>query len=211
MTDILLALVMLLDFALLGSGRIGVLIRLAALQGMLIAALALLAALGPDGHGARIAVLATLAFVVKGFLIPAWFQRILVQLRIKREVEPFIGYTASLLLMAAATIGAIAACSALPLAEAHRRLAAAALTTVCAGLLILITRRKAITQGLGYLTLENGISLFGLSLIGGVPFLVETTLLLDLVAGCFLMAIVMQSIHRTFTTLDTRHLTALRE
>lgn len=211
MSEILLALVVLLNFALLGSGRIGILIRLAALQGMLIAALALLAALGPQGHGWRAGALAALACIVKGFVVPGLFQRVFDQLRMRREVEPFIGFTLSLLLMAAATIGAAAIGNALPLAEGDRRLAAAALATVCAGLLLLITRRKAITQGLGYLTLENGISLFGLSLIGGVPFLVETTLLLDLVAGCFLMVIVMQSLQRTFTTLDTRRLTALRE
>jgi len=210
MVDLILALVMLLNFALLGSGRIRVLIRTAALQGMVIAALPL--ALGHE-HSTRGVVLALIALVIKGFVIPAILLKAFDRLNIRREVEPFIGYSASLLLVALGTAGGVLIGRNLPLAPEHagKLAVAASLATVFAGFLLLITRRKAITQATGYLILENGISVFGLTLVGGVPFLVETTLLLDLVAGVFVMVIVMNHIHRAFTTLDTRHLTSLKE
>lgn len=212
MVDLLLALVMLLNFALLGSGRIRVLIRTAALQGIVISALPL--ALGHE-LGVRGVVLAGIALVVKGFVVPAVLLTAFDKLRIRREVEPFIGFIPSLLLCALGTACAVLIGRHLPLAPAHAHAGglavAASLSTVVAGFLLLITRRKAITQATGYLILENGIGIFGLTLVGGVPFLVESTLLLDLVAGVFVMVIVMNHIHREFTTLDTRHLTSLKE
>ena len=210
MVDLILALVMLINFALLGSGRIRVLIRLAALQGMVISALPL--ALGHE-HETRGIVLAIVTLVVKGFVVPAVLMRAFDRLRIRREVEPFIGFVTSVMLCALGTAGAMIVGLHLPLAPAHAGslAVAASLATVFAGFLLLITRRKAITQATGYLILENGISVFGLTMVGGVPFLVETSLLMDLVAGVFVMVIVMNHIHREFTTLDTRHLTALKE
>jgi hydrogenase-4 component E len=210
MVDLLLALVMLLNFALLGSGRIQVLIRIAALQGMVISALPL--AIGHE-HSLRGILLALVTLAVKGFVIPAVLLSAFHKLSIRREVEPFLGFVSSLLLGAAGTAFALLVGRHLPLAPEHAGslAVAAALATVVTGFLLLITRRKAITQALGYLILENGISVFGLTLVGGVPFLVETTLLLDLVAGVFVMVIVMHHIYRAFTTLDTRLLSALKE
>lgn len=210
MIDLLLALIMLLNFALLGSGRIRVLIRTAAMQGAVISLLPL--ALG-HGHGVRAVILALVALVVKGLVVPALLLRAFDRLAIKREVEPFISFTASLMLVALGTAFAVFVGRHLPLAPADVGSLAvpASLATVMAGFLLLITRLKAITQATGYLVLENGIAIFGLTLVGGIPFLVETTLLLDLVAGVFVMVIVMNHIHRAFTTLDTRHLTALKE
>lgn len=210
MVDLLLALIILLNFAMLGSGRIRVLIQTAALQGVVISALPL--ALGHE-HTLRGVVLALVTLAVKGFVIPAVLLSAFDRLKIRREVEPFISYAASLLLVALGTAAAVLVGRQLPLAPEHAGslAVAAALATVTAGFLLLITRRKAITQATGYLILENGISIFGLTLVGGVPFLVETTLLLDLVAGVFVMVIVMNHIHRAFTTLDTRQLTALKE
>lgn len=210
MTDLLLALVMLINFVLLGSSRIRILIRAVALQGMAISALPLL---GHEAHNLRAIILAVVALAVKGFVVPHLLLRAFDNLRIKREVEPFIGFVASLLLCALGTGFALLVGSGLPLAPGHADTLAvpAALATILAGFLLLITRRKAITQAAGYLVLENGISAFGLMLVGGVPFLVETGLLLDLAASVFVMVIVMNHIQREFTTLDTRHLTALKE
>ena len=210
MIDLLLSLIMLLNFALLGSGRIRVLIHTAALQGVVISSLPL--ALGHD-LDLRGVLLAAVALVIKGLVVPWMLLRAFEKLKIRREVEPFIGFVPSLLLLALGTAGAMTVGRYLPLAPAHAGslAAAAALATVVAGFLLLITRRKAITQATGYLVLENGISTFGLTMVGGIPFLVETGLILDLMAGTFVMVIVMNHIYREFSTLDTRHLTALKE
>lgn len=210
MTEFILALVMLTNFLLLGSGRIKVLIQTAALQGVVISALPLL-----GGHelGLRMFILTAVTLLVKGLLIPSLLLGAFGRLRIKREVEPFIGYVSSLLLCAVGTGFAMLIGRSLPQTAGHASALAvsASLATVFTGFLLLITRRKAITQAAGYLVLENGITVFGLLMVGGVPFLVETSVLLDLVAGVFVMVIVMNHIHREFTTLDTHLLNTLKE
>jgi hydrogenase-4 component E len=86
-----------------------------------------------------------------------------------------------------------------------------ALSTVIIGLLVLTTRNKALTQVVGYLILENGIYVFGLSQAERVPFLVEVGVLLDVFAGVFIMGIVVFHINREFDSLDSARLTELRD
>ena len=82
---------------------------------------------------------------------------------------------------------------------------------ITSGFLLLITRRKAITQVLGYLMLENGIFIFAVLLSAALPLMVEAGVLLDLLVGIFVMGIVLNQISREFSTLNTERLTALKE
>ena len=79
------------------------------------------------------------------------------------------------------------------------------------GLMVLITRAKAITQVVGYLMLENGIYLFGLTLSERVPFLVEVGVLLDVFVGVFIMGIVVFHINREFDSISAANLTELHD
>jgi hydrogenase-4 component E len=101
----------------------------------------------------------------------------------------------------------------LPLAPEHAGslLIPASLATMLSGFLVLTTRRKAITQVVGYLMLENGIFIFGLLLIEAMPFLVEAGVLLDLFAGIFIMGIVLNHIQSEFSSLDTHFLSDLKD
>ena len=85
------------------------------------------------------------------------------------------------------------------------------LATLFTGFLLLISRRKAITQVVGYLILENGIFIFGILLAEAMPLMVEAGVLLDLLVGVFVMGIVIGQINREFSTLDTEQLSALKE
>ena len=76
---------------------------------------------------------------------------------------------------------------------------------------LITTRRKAISQVLGFLLLENGIFVFGLLLVEAMPFLVEVGVLLDLFVGIFVLSIIIHHIHREFASLDTRRLSLLKE
>jgi hydrogenase-4 component E len=87
----------------------------------------------------------------------------------------------------------------------------ASLATVLTGFLLLVTRRKAITQVVGYLVLENGIFIMGLTLVEAMPLLVEVGVLLDLLVGVFVMGIILNHIHREFSSLDTARLSSLKE
>jgi hydrogenase-4 component E len=79
------------------------------------------------------------------------------------------------------------------------------------GFLVLTTRRKAISQVIGYLIMENGIFIFGLLLAEAMPIMVEAGALLDLLVGTFVMGIVINQISREFSSLDTSLLTSLKE
>jgi hydrogenase-4 component E len=87
----------------------------------------------------------------------------------------------------------------------------ASLATVAVGAILITTRRKAISQVLGYLVLENGIFVFGLLLVEAMPFLVEAGVLLDLFVGIFVLSIIIHHINREFASLDTRRLSLLRD
>jgi hydrogenase-4 component E len=206
----LVAGLLLINLVALGTSRIGALVRAVALQGVLLGALALTA----HGElGLRIALLVLASVVIKGWLIPVILFRALGQVAIKREVEPSLGFLPSLLLGALATVLAVAAGNRLPLVETRLAplLIPASFATIAAGFILLTTRRKAITQVLGYLLLENGIFVFGLLLVDAMPFLVEAGVLLDLVVGIFVLSIIIHHINREFASLDTRRLSLLKE
>jgi hydrogenase-4 component E len=206
----LVAALLLVNLVALGTSRIGTVVRAVALQGVLLGILAVAA------HGeltARVLALAVASIVLKGWLIPRILFRALRQVEIKREVEPSLGLLPSLLLGALATVVAVVAGGRLPLAEGRLAplLIPASLATVAAGFIQLTTRRKAISQVLGYLVLENGIFVFGLLLVEAMPFLVEAGVLLDLFVGIFVLSIIIHHINREFASLDTRRMSLLKE
>ncbi len=209
-TDALLMVVLLLNFAALGTSRLRAIINATALQGILLGALAVLA---HHDFGFQSLAIAIGAAIIKGFVIPWLLLRAMRDVSMRREVEPLIGYVPSLLAGAAATGLAILFARTLPLAKQHAGslLVPASLATVLTGFIILTTRRKAITQVAGYLILENGIFIMGLMLVEAMPFLVEVGVLLDLVVAIFIMGIMIYQINREFASLDTDRLVHLKE
>jgi hydrogenase-4 component E len=208
LAEALLIFILLLNLFLLGTSRLRTVINGSALQG------AILGVLVPVMHlGIRSAILGLVAVVVKGFVIPALLHRAMREVVIRREVEPVIGPGTSLLLGAVVTALALLFSTGLPLAPGHEEslLVPAAMSTVLTGFLVLTTRKKAITQVVGYLVLENGIFAMGLALVDAMPFLVEVAVLLDLVVAIFVLGIMIHHIHRTFSSLDTDNLSRLRE
>jgi hydrogenase-4 component E len=135
------------------------------------------------------------------------------EVHIRREMEPLIGFVPTMLVGALATAGAFIFADLLPLAAGHQGglFIPTSLATLLTGFLLLVSRRKAITQVVGYLILENGIFIFGILLAEAMPLMVEAGVLLDLLVGVFVMGIVIDQINREFSTLDTEQLSALKE
>lgn len=207
--NLILLFVILFNFFILGTSRLNTCIRSVALQGALLSLLPLfLHTLTFHTY-----LLAVGAFLLKGLLMPWLLFRAIRQVKIRREVEPRIGYIPTLLLGALTTAGAFIFGDRLPLLPEHLHslFIPAALSTLAAGFLMLITRRKAIAQVLGYLMFENGIFIFGTLLAETMPFLVEMGVLLDMLVAIFVMGIVMHHINREFSTLNTEQLSLLRE
>jgi hydrogenase-4 component E len=208
--DFLIALTMLTNFALVATSRINKAIQLAVVQGVLLGLVPLAMGLGRHLH---ILLLALATVLVKGWFIPYLLRRAVRQVQIRREVDPYVGFTASLLLCAAGTGVGLLVAHGLPLKPGteHTLLVPGALATLFTGFLILVSRRKAVTQVVGYLVLENGIYLFGLLLVEEMPVLVETGILLDLFVGVFVFGIVINHIRVAFDSMDTRHLAELKD
>src|SRR5574341_1277946 len=171
LTELLLFLIVLSDFAVLGTSRLSSCIRAVAVQGLLLGLLPLVI----DETVTRHAVgLAAGTVIVKAVVLPAFLRWAIREAAVRREVEPLVGYTASLALGIAALAVAFAVANVLPVhSSAAELLIPTALVTVMIGLTVLITRAKALLQVVGYLMLENGIYLFGLTQARRVPFLVE--------------------------------------
>jgi hydrogenase-4 component E len=205
-----LVVVLLLNFFILGTSRLKAVIDRSALQGILLGVLVILV---HGGFGLQSTVVAVAAILIKGTLIPRLLHRAMRDAEIRREIEPLIGYITSLLLGAIATGAAVLFARVLPLAPGHvgSLLVPASLATVLTGFLVICTRRKAINQVVGYLVLENGIFIMGLSLIEAMPFLVEVGVLLDLLVAVFVIGIIINHISREFSSLDTARLSTLRE
>lgn len=208
--DRLMLLLILSDVALLATARLGTVLRLFVMQGALLAALAVIAPAGPPT--VRALSLGAAALFVRSLLFPWLLARVARRAAIPDEVRPLVGTGPSLLLGIVMLVGAMMLGRRLPLGGpgTSDMVVPAALFTIFTGLFLVVTRRKALTQCLGYLALENGIYAFGVAAVGEVPALVELGALLDLFLAVLVMGIAMHRLSETFEHMDTDQLTALR-
>jgi hydrogenase-4 component E len=206
--DSILITLLLTNFFVLGTASLRASIRAVALQGVL---LSLLPIFVESGLTLRLSFAVIVTISIKGVLVPHLLFKAIRDVHIRHEVEPYLGFVSSLFFCALGTGLALLFADRLPLAAMHHGtlFVPASLATLISGFLVLTTRRKAISQVIGYLVLENGIYVFGLLLYQTV--IVEVGVLLDLLVGIFVMGIVMNHIKREFESLDTDRLSGLRE
>jgi hydrogenase-4 component E len=212
--ELTVVLLILANLRMLGTSRVNVCIQSVAIQAILLAAAALLVNVG--NLSPRLVGIVLFSTVLKGWALPTLLRRALRESGASREVEPFIGFTTSLL-VGAALLG-LCFYLAAPLARAAAitmpgsgLLIPVALFTIITGLMIIVSRRKAVTQVAGYLTLENGIYAFGMAFVVREPLLVEMGVLLDVFAAVFVMGITIYHINREFDHMDTDRLASLRD
>lgn len=208
--QLILLLVVLTDLAVLGSARLSSCIRALAAQGVLLGVLPL--ALAPHHLSIHTVALALGTVAVKAVLLPWLLTWAIREAAVRREIEPIVGFMASLILGVLAVALAFAIATRLPLPDVPEPLLVpVSLSTLIIGFVVLTARRKAIMQVLGYLMLENGIYLFGVTQTESVPFLLEIGVLLDVFVGVFIMGIVVFHINREFESLDATRLTELAD
>ena len=206
-TDSLLAILLLLDICLVSSSRLLHCIRLCALQGMLIGILPLLVCHGTPGW--PVIVMAVVSFGVKGIGLPLLLARTMRRCAIKRELEPLVHYGVSLLGVFLVSAISFYACSRSAAAMAHGLGLPVAFITLFTGLFMIMARRKAIVQVIGFLFFENGIGLFGSVMHLENGFLTELGILLDVFALTFIMGIAIFSIRREFSHIDADRMNQL--
>jgi hydrogenase-4 component E len=210
-TDTILVCLVLTGFVLLGSSRLLRHIRIVAAQGVLLALLTLAA--HQHALSARVLVLAVTIATLKGAAFPWLLSRVLRTADVRREVEPFVSYNVSLLIGGLTLPVAfwLSARLPLPAPPISSLVVPVAFFTTLLGLFVIVSRRKALTQVLGYLVLENGIYVFGVGLTADVPMVVEFGVLLDVFVAVFVMGIAIFHINREFDHIDADQLAALHD
>ncbi len=206
----LIIVLVLVNFLALGSSQIGTVIRLSALQGLLLGFMPLMM----EGVGEiHIPLLCLGIIAIKGFLIPSLLFKAMRDVKIRREVEPLLGFIPSMLLGALGTVLGLLYSSHLPLMPLHKGtlILPGSFSTILTGFIMLTTRHKAITQVVGFLILENGIFVFALLLLETMPFLAEVGVLLDLFVCIFVLGIILNHIQKAFSSLDSNKLTSLKD
>src|SRR2546428_4789679 len=157
-------------------------------------------------------VVAGLVFVIKAAFIPRVLYRVQRHVGADIEVHPYVNTPVSLLLAGVLTLlsyavaSPVVSLSALP----TRGGIPLALATVFVGLLIIISRKSALTQIVGFLVMENGIALLAVLATFGVPLIVELGVFLDVLLGVLVMQVFVYRIRETFDTIDVDRLKHLR-
>jgi hydrogenase-4 component E len=209
--EMILGLFIITSLLLLGSSRLLGYIRLVAVQGVLLGLLPLW--IHGGGWEARRVFLSMAILALKGVAFPLLLIRAMREADVRKEVEPYVGYGLSLGWGAVAFILSLWIGRRLPLVNVGYScsIVSVAFFTIFVGLFLIVSRKKAITQVLGYLTLENGIYAFGVALAFEEPLLVELGILLDVFVGVFVMGIMIFHINREFDHIDSDKLSALKE
>ncbi len=216
-TDVLLSLTLLSVLLSLGSNRLLSLVKIMAFQGIVVSLIPF-SLLFVDQHehiATGYIFLLQIMIVIKGLLIPGFMFMAVKKVKIQREVEPIVGYHASLFagLFFILISAFIADRLHISLPDEHVLLMITAITTLASGLFLLMTRRKAITQVIGYLMMENGIYLIGSALAKQThtQYVVEFGVLLDLLVGIMIMGIVLHNINSSYDDVDTGLLDQLKD
>ena len=187
---------------LLGSSRLRVSIRLVAVQGVLLGLAALINSMGHWSLSSWSIGIG--GIILKGALLPWLLAYVLQRSGAKLEIEPFVGFGASMLVGVA--LLALAAWIAWRAGLDGRSLSPALFTVslylLLTGLFLIVTRRKVITQTLGYLVMENGVYAMGVGIGHETSFLVEMGVMLDVFVGVFLMGSMIFQIDRIFEHTD---------
>ncbi|NLE30095.1 MAG: hydrogenase [Phycisphaerae bacterium] len=208
--DMVMIVLVLTNLILLGTSRLRTCIELIAIQGIALGVLPLL--VHGESLGFEPIVFSAIIITLKGVVFPWVLVRALSQLNVRREVEPFVGYGVSLILGPLALASCLWIGSRLPLpGETVSTMSVpVGLFTMMAGLFLIVSRKKALTQVMGYLVLENGINAMGVAIAKEQPYLVELGILLDVFVAVFVMGIIIFHINREFDHIDTDQMSSLR-
>jgi len=185
-------------------------IRIFALQSLLLAAIAGVVGYAYDAW--HVYVIAVLTIVGKVLFLPWRLERLVRQIKIEQEIHPFVNMPASMLICGGLTL--LAYVVARPITTLERvgsNTLAVAIALLLTGFFLMINRRKAITQVLALLTMENGVMLAAIALTTyGMPLVVEIGIFFDVVVAVMVLGILVFRIRETFASMDVSKLNELK-
>jgi hydrogenase-4 component E len=209
--NVLAAFLLLLAFAMLSQRRILTLIRLFAWQGAALAASTAIVAYSTGQT--HLYFSAALTVLLKVILIPWVLHRLIDRLFVRWDVETLINIPATMLIGIGLVIFAFALAT--PISQMASALTRStlgiALASVLLAFLMMIVRRKAVPQVIGFLAMENGLFFAATSATYGMPLVVELGVALDVLVGTFIFGIFFFHIREQFDSLDIRHMEKLKQ
>jgi len=156
---------------------------------------------------------AALTLLLKVLFLPWLLHRLIRKLEIKWDVETLINIPTTMLIGIVLVVFAFNL--ALPISQLSgtilRNTLGIAMASVLLSFLMMITRRKAIPQVIGFLAMENGLFFAATSATYGMPMVVELGIALDVLVGAFIFGIFFFHIRETFDSLDIQHMEKLKE
>lgn len=205
------ALLLLLAFAMLAQRRIVTLVDLLAMQGVLLLVATLLLAWRTRQHHLYFSAALTLA--LKVIFLPWLLHRLIRRLEVYWDTEPLLNIAGTMLvglLVVVFAFGLAQPISALA-STATRNSIGVALAVVLLSFITMITRRKAMSQVIGFLSMENGLFFGAMSATYGMPMIVEFGVALDVLVAVLVLGIFFFQIREQFDSLDLHNLESLKE
>ena len=205
------ALLLLTAFAMLSQRRILSLVTLFAWQGVMLTVATAVVAYSSGQH--HLYVSAALSLGLKVLLLPWILYRLIHRLNVRWDTEPLLNIPLTMLAGILLVVFAFALSQ--PLSELSNSVARStlgiALAVVMLSFLMMITRRKAISQVIGFLAMENGLFFAAIGATHGMPMVVELGVALDVLVGTLILGVFFFQIREQFDSLDLRHLEKLKE
>jgi len=197
-------------YLMVGQKALFTAIRLFAVQSLFLAIVAATMAISASRH--ELFVMAGLTVVLKAALIPWFLMRVIDRIGIHREIEPFLNVPASLLVCLGLTVVGYRVSTGFPegTGGVSHHLIGVALSMLLIGLFLMVTRKKAITQILALLTVENAVFLVAVGVTSGMPFVVELGISFDVILAVLTLGVLVHRIVDRFESMDVSQLSKLK-
>jgi hydrogenase-4 component E len=172
----------------------------------------ILVMIGYFGHDTELYFVAIILFILKGLILPRYLERMRIRLGVVRETEPYVNNATSVILAGLLVILAYALTRPLMLVSSLPTRGGIPLSIglIFVGLFVILSRKKALTQIVGFLVLENGIVLLAALGTYGIPLMVEIGVFLDVLMGFLVMQVLVYHIQGTFESIDVDQLNQLK-
>jgi hydrogenase-4 component E len=198
-------------YLMVGQKALFTAIRLYGLQSLLLGGVAIVTGLG--AHRSHLFTSAALTIVLKGVVIPWFLMRVIDRVGIHREIEPILNVPSSLLVCLGLTVVGYRVSTRLTedAQGAAHHVIGVSLSMLLMGLFLMVTRRKAVTQILALLTVENSVFLVALGAARrGMPLVVELGISFDVLLAVVVLGILVHRIVDRFESMDVSRLSKLK-
>ena len=197
-------------YLMVGQKALFTAIRLYALQSMLLGGVAVV--IGLSDHRWHLLFSAALTIALKGIAIPWFLMRVIDRIGIHREIEPIVNVPSSLLICLGLTVVGYRVSTGLADGAdgAAHHVIGVSLSMLLMGLFLMVTRRKAVTQILALLTVENAVFLVALGATTGMPLIVELGISFDVMVAVLVLGVLVQRIVARFESMDVSRLSKLK-